>query len=83
MSDSTTTPKSKPLLEGIWKRLMLRYSILSLIGLIALVLLFPQMQHESPIWMMVLLLLSGVAFFGGLFGIAVALFFHLWHSKKT
>jgi len=73
---------TKTIDSSIWKRLMKRYTVLALVGVVILVAAFPYLHDHHETWMMGIMLLGGLSFFGGLFGIAVSLFFHLWHTKK-
>jgi len=75
--------EKKTLNNTIWKRLMLRYSILMVLGLIVTIVIIPYVKEGSEAWNMSILLLSGLAIFGGFFGLAVSLFFHLWHGKAS
>ncbi|MDQ6995394.1 MAG: hypothetical protein Q9M18_07340 [Mariprofundaceae bacterium] len=67
----------------IWKRLMKRYSIVMLLGLIVTVVMVLYIREGADTWKMGVLLLGGLGIFGGFFGLAVSLFFHLWHSKES
>ena len=67
--------------DHIWMRMMKRYTIAMCIGIAALVYIFPQLHTEASKPILVEALLGGLFTFGGAFGIAVSLFFHLWHKK--
>jgi len=67
----------------IWKRLMKRYTILILVGIVIFFAILPSVKHGAETWNMGILLLGGLGIFGGFFGLAVALFFHLWHGKPS
>jgi len=73
----------KMLDRTIWKRFMLRYSLLMILGLIITIVIIPYVKEGAEAWNMGLLLLGGLGLFGGFFGLAVSLFFHLWHSKAS
>ncbi len=75
--------EKKTLNNTIWKRLMLRYSMLMILGLIVTIVIIPYVKEGSEAWNMSILLLSGLGMFGGFFGLAVSLFFHLWHGKPS
>jgi len=79
MSEETVQKKFD---DSIWIRMMKRYAILMAGGLFVLVYIFPQLHEGASVPMLIGALLSGLATFGGAFGIAVSLFFHLWHQKK-
>ncbi len=71
----------------IWKRMMRRYSIASIIGLIACIILFWQLEiipagQTVPRWELFAALLGGLLLFGGLFGIAVSFFFRMWSHER-
>jgi len=67
----------------IWKRMMMRYSIVMVLGIIVTVLIIPYVREGAEAWNMSILLLGGLGIFGGFFGLAVSLFFHLWHGKPS
>jgi len=68
---------------NIWKRLMMRYSILMVIGIVAVIAIIPSVKSGAEVWNMSILMLGGLGISGGFFGLAVSLFFHLWHAKPT
>jgi len=68
---------------NIWKRMMMRYGIIMLVGIIILAIMIPMIQGTHTTWMLGFMLLGGLATFAGCFGIAVSLFFHLWHGKPS
>jgi len=72
----------KTLDANLWKRLMVRYSVLMLLGIVITIAIIPYVREGMQAWNMLLLLLGGLGVFGGFFGIAVSLFFHLWHAKE-
>ncbi|HKI61077.1 MAG TPA: hypothetical protein VKA31_02180 [Mariprofundaceae bacterium] len=76
-------------LEQTWKRQMRTYSISMLVGLALVVYAFLQFKagaftmNEAPITVFVALALGGLGLMGGLFGFSLALFFSMWHKKKS
>jgi len=75
--------KEKTNTPHIWKKLMLRYGILMVTGIVSFFSIIPLLKEGAQTWHMVVLLLSGLAGFGGLFGLIVALFFYVWHNNKA
>jgi len=69
--------------DAMWMRMMKRYAIGMAIGMAILVYTFPQLQVEASKPVLLETLLGGILTFGGGFGIAVSLFFHLWHGKGS
>ncbi|MDQ6952347.1 MAG: hypothetical protein Q9M15_02335 [Mariprofundaceae bacterium] len=67
----------------VWKRLMIRYSILMVVGVVIIISIIPSVKSGAETWNMIILLLGGLGIFGGFFGLAVSLFFHLWHGKAS
>jgi len=72
----------------IWKRMIRRYAIASVIGLIACIILFWQLAiipagQTIPRWEVFATVLSGLLLFGGLFGIAVSFFFRMWSRERS
>ncbi|MDQ6974410.1 MAG: hypothetical protein Q9M10_05955 [Mariprofundaceae bacterium] len=67
----------------IWKRWMMRYSIVMVLGIMVTVLIIPYVRESLEAWNMSILLLGGLGIFGGFFGVVVSLFFHLWHGKPS
>jgi len=65
----------------IWMRMMKRYAIGMCVGIAILAYTFPQLHAEASKLTLIEALLGGLFSFGGAFGIAVSLFFHLWHGK--
>ncbi len=76
MHQKNTDPK-------IWKRMMVRYSMVMLVGIVLLIIMIPLIHKTHDTWMLGIMLLGGLATFSGLFGIGVSLFFHLWHGKPS
>ncbi len=69
----------------MWIRHMKVYAMVSAVGFIGLLFLFPQFSahvHEQTRLMMLALFAAGLLFLAGLFGLAVSCFFHLWHQEK-
>lgn len=69
--------------DAIWMRMMKRYAIAMCIGIAILAYTFPQLHTEASKAILIETLLGGLFTFGGAFGIAVSLFFHLWHKKDS
>jgi len=69
--------------EHIWMRMMKRYAIAMCIGIVILIYVFPQLHTAESQSILMEALLGGMFAFGGAFGIAVSLFFHLWHKKDV
>ena len=67
--------------DEMWMRHLKRYAIVMCIGIAVLSYIFPQLHTEVSKPILVEVLLGGLFTFGGAFGIAVSLFFHLWHKK--
>ncbi|MDQ6955713.1 MAG: hypothetical protein Q9M21_00810 [Mariprofundaceae bacterium] len=67
--------------DAIWMRHMKRYAIAMCVGIAVLAYIFPQLHAGTSKLILVEALMGGVFTFGGAFGIAVSLFFHLWHKK--
>ncbi|MDX8398215.1 MAG: hypothetical protein R8K49_07855 [Mariprofundaceae bacterium] len=66
---------------SVWMRMIYRYSAALVLGIALLAYIFPQLHEGASKLQMIGVLLGGVLCFGGGFGIAVSLFFHLWHKK--
>jgi len=79
----------RQVLEQTWKRQMRVYSLSMLVGLALVVYAFLQFKtggftmSEAPISVFVALALGGLGLMGGLFGFSLALFFSMWHKKKS
>ena len=69
--------------DAIWTRMMKRYAIAMCVGIATLAYTFPQLHTEASRPILIETLLGGLLTFGGAFGIAVSLFFHLWHKKDS
>jgi len=69
--------------DGMWMRHLKRYAIAMCVGIAMLAYIFPQLHTGVSQLALAEALLGGVFTFGGGFGIAVSLFFHLWHKKDT
>jgi predicted nucleic acid-binding Zn ribbon protein len=71
----------------IWKRQMRTYSIIVLVGVGLLVYAYFQFSahhyhiEDAPMLLKVTTLLGGLGLMGGLFGLGLAVLFHLWHGK--
>jgi len=69
--------------DEMWMRHLKRYAIAMCVGIAMLAYIFPQLHTGVSQLVLAEALLGGVFTFGGGFGIAVSLFFHLWHKKDT
>ncbi len=67
---------------GVWKRLMGKYALAMVAGLAVLVYVMPKLSADASAPMMAAEMLGGLLFFGGGFGIVVALFFHYLNKNK-
>jgi len=67
---------------GIWKRLMGKYALAMFVGLAVLFYVMPRLSSDASAPMMAAELLGGLLFFGGAFGIVVAIFFHYLNKKR-
>ncbi len=67
--------------DAVWMRMMKRYAIAMCVGIAMLAYVFPQLHAEISKLVLAEALLGGLFTFGGAFGIAVSLFFYLWHKK--
>jgi hypothetical protein len=76
----------KPITRAIWKTMIRRYAIISAIGLVACIYFFRHLYTLSagqavPSWVVIGASIGGLMMLGGLFGMALSLFFHLWHKE--
>lgn len=76
----------KPITKAIWKTMIRRYAIISTIGLIACIYFFNHLAslsagHAIPSWVVIGAVIGGLMMLGGLFGMALSLFFHMWHKE--
>jgi len=75
-------------IDTTWKRQMRIYSVIAVLGAILLlydiseVRALPHGTAGIPVYLMGTAALGGLAVLGGLFGLALAVFFNLWHRKK-
>jgi len=67
---------------GVWKRLMGKYALAMVAGVAVLSYVMPRLSSDSSEPMMAAEMLGGLLFFGGGFGIVVALFFHYLNKKR-
>lgn len=68
---------------GTWKRQMKFYGVAIVLGVILMSVAFSQMAghpHPGAHWFL-LMVVGGLGFLGGLFGLALAVFFHIWHRR--
>lgn len=68
-----------------WKKQMRFYGILIAVGIVLLVATIPQywrITGDFPMPLFALTVFGGLAFLGGLFGMSLAVFFHLWHGRS-
>jgi len=75
--------------NATWKRQMRTYSVIVVFGIILLwfdiseVKALPHQSAGIPPYLMGTAALGGLAVLGGLFGLALAAFFNVWHRKKA
>jgi len=73
--------------SDIWKRMIRRYAIASVIGLIVCATLFSKLAaipagQAIPGWLLPVLVVGGLLLFGGLFGIVVSVFFRILGRER-
>ena len=66
----------------IWMKMVYRYAIAMVLGMTMFIYLSVSLGSSLSKLDIVMMLTSGVLVFGGGFGIAVSLFFHLWHRGE-
>lgn len=76
----------KTITRAIWKTMMRRYAVISALGLIACIFFFQRLYiihagQPVPTWLVAGASIAGLMMLGGLFGVAVSLFFHLYHRE--
>jgi len=82
-------PCREYLIYRTWKRQMITYSVVIVLGLLMLVYAYHQFtEHHyllssAPPMLMATTILGGLGLMGGLFGLALAVFFSLWHGKSA
>jgi H+/Cl- antiporter ClcA len=82
------TPCREQLISKTWKRQMLTYSVIVALGLAMVVYSYFQFTDhhylisEAPPRLLITTILGGLGLMGGLFGLALALFFSIWHRKS-
>jgi len=76
----------KPITKEIWKTLMKRWIVVSVIGFAIIFLTFWQMHGMKPgvvsKWLLGESVLGGLMALGGLFGLILAFIFHLIHKDR-
>ena len=76
-------------LETTWIRQMRAYGAAIFVGLLMVGYAFSQFKtggfsmSEAPISLFAILAFGGLGLMGGLFGLALALFFSMWHKKSN
>ncbi len=80
----------KDRLARTWKKQMRIYGMAILAGLAMLVYVYVQFKGHQfqglqgvPVSLLGMMVLGGLGVMGGLFGFALAIFFHLWHRKPS
>ncbi|MBF0281316.1 MAG: hypothetical protein HQM07_01920 [Zetaproteobacteria bacterium] len=71
--------------EATWKRQIRFYTVLMVIGVVILSFAVPEMRSSSgepSRELYVVSAMGGLCLMGGFFGLALALFFSLWHGKS-
>jgi len=82
------TPCREQLISKTWKHQMLTYSAIAALGLAMVVYSYFQFTDhdylisQAPPRLLITTILGGLGLMGGLFGLALALFFSLWHRKS-
>lgn len=80
-------PCREQLISKTWKRQMLTYGIIVVLGFAMVMYSYFQFTNhhylisEAPPRLLVTTILGGLGLMGGLFGLALALFFSFWHRK--
>jgi len=75
-------------IHATWKRQIRNYGVVIMLGVLLLmfdiveVRALPHGVSEMPSYLMGTVAIGGLAVTGGLFGVALALFFSVWHKKK-
>jgi len=74
-------------LEKGWKKQMRFYGLIMAAGVLLLAYAIPEFrgQHyslnDAPQGLLLSMVAGGLAVLGGMFGFALAIFFHIWHGK--
>ncbi len=66
----------------IWMKMVYRYAIAIILGIAMFIYVVTSLGSTLSKLDIVMMLASGVLVFGGGFGIAISLFFHLWHRGE-
>lgn len=80
-------PCRESLIKTIWKRQMRAYGIFIALGVGMLVYAYLQFtaHHyhigDAPVMLNLAVVLGGLGLMGGLFGLGLAVFFHIWHGR--
>ena len=76
----------KPITKAIWKTLMRRWTVVSILGFILVFFTFSRMHgvapEHVPFSLVVASALGALMALGGLFGFALAFIFHLIHKNR-
>ncbi len=76
----------KPITKAIWKTLMRRWTVVSVLGFIIVFVTFSRMHgvapEHVPFWLVATSALGALMALGGLFGFVLAFIFHLIHKNR-
>ncbi|PIO89790.1 MAG: hypothetical protein CO017_01855 [Zetaproteobacteria bacterium CG_4_8_14_3_um_filter_59_5] len=82
-------PCRESLAAKIWKRQMRTYGIFIALGMLMLVYAYFQFTShhynigDAPLLLKLATVLGGLGLMGGLFGLALAVFFNIWHGRSA